>query len=175
MARIKRDETVQAEAIERLRAFVKPGDTVYTVLRSVSKSGMSREISLHTIKDGDITWIAGMVARALDYRVGTRDGIKVSGCGMDMGFHLVYNLSRALWPDGYGCTGEGCRSNDHSNGDRDYTPHHAKLPCTCLDNPGRTSIGNGAPIHKACDGRGYLIGPDHLHRDGGYALVQRWI
>ena len=27
-------------------------------------------------------------------------GLRVSGCGMDMGFHVVYNLGYALWPDG---------------------------------------------------------------------------
>ena len=52
------------------------------------------------------------------------------GCGMDMGFELVYNLGYALWPNGYTCTGDSkefgkrCRSNEHSNGDRNYQPHH---------------------------------------------------
>ena len=26
-------------------------------------------------------------------------GVRVSGAGMDMGFHLVYSLGRAVWPD----------------------------------------------------------------------------
>lgn len=34
---------------------------------------------------------------------------------MDMGFNLVYNLSRTLFPDGFICSGESCRSNDHFN------------------------------------------------------------
>jgi hypothetical protein len=29
-----------------------------------------------------------------------REGIVVGGCGMDMGFHLVYNLGATLWPKG---------------------------------------------------------------------------
>lgn len=29
-----------------------------------------------------------------------RGGIKVSGCGMDMGFHTVYTLGAMLWPKG---------------------------------------------------------------------------
>lgn len=28
------------------------------------------------------------------------NGSKVSGCGMDMGFALVYDLGRRLWPEG---------------------------------------------------------------------------
>jgi hypothetical protein len=50
-------------------------------------------------------------------------GIKQHGAGMDMGFGLVYTLSRSLYPNGFECIGERCPSNDHSNGDRDYTPH----------------------------------------------------
>ena len=42
---------------------------------------------------------------------------------MDMGFHLVYELSRALYPAGFVCSGDKCNSNDHSNGDRDHSPH----------------------------------------------------
>jgi hypothetical protein len=34
-------------------------------------------------------------------KFGDRNGIRVGGCGMDMGFHLVYTLSRALFDDGY--------------------------------------------------------------------------
>ncbi len=48
-------------------------------------------------------------------------GVKMGGCGMDMGYHLVNNLGYALFPNGVPCTGEDCPSNDHNNGDRDYT------------------------------------------------------
>ncbi len=113
-------------AIEQLRAdWLSPGDTVHTILRHVSQSGMSRSVSLIVHGDHEpeeITWLA---ARAMDDRVDQRrGGIKVAGCGMDMGFALVYNLGRTLYPDGFTCIGEHCRSNDHSNGDRDYSPHH---------------------------------------------------
>ena len=30
-----------------------------------------------------------------------REGVKVGGAGMDMGFHLVYNLAAVLFDDGY--------------------------------------------------------------------------
>ena len=109
----------QQAAAARLRELVKPGDTVYTVLRRVSASGMSREISLHVIIDNEPYWITGLAARAMGDRTSKRDGIIVGGCGMDMGFHLVYNLGRTLWRDGVPCAGGRCMSNDHSNGDRD--------------------------------------------------------
>jgi hypothetical protein len=87
-----------------LEYFVKEGDTVYTVLRSVSSSGMSRTMSLKVSKDGkilDLTYYASVV---LDYRLVEINGsraIRVGGCGMDMGFHVVYSLSRVLFRDKY--------------------------------------------------------------------------
>ncbi len=109
-----------------LRECLQPGDTVYTILRHVSVSGMSRSIAVVGIVDSDIrdfTWQAALVTGyKFDDR---RGGVKVRGCGMDMGFALVYELGAALFPDGFPCIGDGCPSNDHSNGDRDYTPGHA--------------------------------------------------
>jgi hypothetical protein len=116
--------TEKAEAIERLRGMLKPGDTVYTILRHVSRSGMSRSISVVVVQDGvpfDVSWAVAKAGLGRFDR--DRDGVKVTGCGMDMGFHLVYNLAWTLYPDGFGCVGEHCPSNDHSNGDRDRTPH----------------------------------------------------
>lgn len=131
------------ESIAKLRELLKPGDEVQTILRHISRSGMSRSIST-VIKGEDRSYL---VARALGERMdGKRGGMKVSGCGMDMGFHLVYNLSSVLFPDGFDCCGEGtnsgrfdrCPSNDHSNGDRNYSA-------------------------------------DHRHKSGGYALRHRWL
>src|SRR5690348_13201489 len=83
------------EAIQSLRQTLKPGDTVYTVLRSVSRSGMSRDIDLYVIQDSELRWISRIAARAMDATFNEKkDCIKVGGCGMDMGFDLVYNLSR---------------------------------------------------------------------------------
>jgi len=141
----KEKDAQREEARASLRELLKPGDTVSTVLRRVSASGMSRSISpVICGEDGptDLTWL---VIRALDENFDRKNGgVKVGGCGMDMGFHLVYNLSSVLFPAGFSCIGDGggkwaarCPACDHSNGDRDYTPHQ--------------------------------------HKDGGYALRQAWI
>ncbi len=116
------------QQVEEARGYllecVKPGDKIYTILRQVSRSGMSRHISTLIIgKDGnrDITYL---VAKVLGERRNQDDGgLVVGGCGMDMGFEVVYRLGYALWPDGFTCIGEHCPSSDHVNGDRDYTPH----------------------------------------------------
>ncbi len=174
------------EAQADLRRMLPPGSTVQTILRHVSRSGMTRAIS--PVVDGeDATWL---VCKAFPFfkRDNRHGGIRVGGCGMDMGFWLVYELSHALYPGGFECIGENlepcatcggsgsrataktakgsalerhersgtpcdacggdgwtgryvgfghCPSNDHSNGDRDYSPHH--------------------------------------HSSGGYALSQRWL
>lgn len=73
---------------------------IYTSLRSVSSSGMTRQISLGVVNDGeyyDITYLAaGVLGESLHETNGSRS-IRVNGAGMDMGFHLVYNLSLSLY------------------------------------------------------------------------------
>jgi len=75
---------------------------VYTILRRVSASGMTRAISLKVIKDGGLLDITYAVAQALGEKCTQVDGynvIKVQGVGMDRGFPLVYNLSSVLSPE----------------------------------------------------------------------------
>lgn len=97
-----KQQTEKAEAIARLRELCPPGTVVYTTLRRVARSGMSRVIALHVVTDGDtrdLTWNAG---KALGYTVKRTDcgeGLSVPCCGMDMGFHLVHSLSYALHPE----------------------------------------------------------------------------
>ena len=84
---------------KELRKILKPKSTVYTVLRSVSKSGMSREISAFAIQKGELRNLDCLVADAIGHVVGTH-GIKMHGSGMDIGFALVHSLGAALWPKG---------------------------------------------------------------------------
>lgn len=105
------------EAIAKLQEIVKPGMTIYTILRHASRSGMQRRISL-AVADGDsIRDISFIAARALGDRINRNDGgVIVNGCGMDMGFHLVYNLASVLFPSGFACLGDRCPASDHFNG-----------------------------------------------------------
>ena len=94
------------EAIKTLKENIKEGDVVYTQLNHTSQSGMMRHIKVRQIKNNyPLDW-SRLVAIALDWkeakdRFGGYNGIKVGGCGMDMGFHLVYTLSSVLYNDGY--------------------------------------------------------------------------
>lgn len=150
----KRTKQERTEALDRLREMLSPGDTVHTVIRNVSRSGMSRSIDVYLMRpdgprDVEKLWLSGLVATACSMSYDEkRECIKIGGCGMDMGFALVYELSRQMWPKGFTCAGQGairlgrlwCPSNDHSNGDRDYSRRKS-----------------------------------HVHKDGGYALRQEWI
>ena len=124
------------EARAAMREYLHPGDRVCPIMRHVSQSGMLRCISLVVAGETN-TWrgkvpapidITYDAARAMGEKIHQRHGgIAVGGCGMDMGYHLVYGLSRALWPDGFPCIGEHCPSNDHSNGQPRSLPgavHH---------------------------------------------------
>jgi len=76
--------------------------TIYPVLRAVSRDGMSRCIDFFIVRDGQIRDITGLVAGLLGLRLSTKFGPAnnsaiVGGCGMDMGFHVVSNVSRALF------------------------------------------------------------------------------
>ncbi len=89
------------EAEERLREWLQPGDTVYTILRHVSRSGMLRYISPVLLKERPYH-LDYAVGQYLDRSIGKHDeGVRCDGAGMDMGFDLVYSLSRSLFGDGY--------------------------------------------------------------------------
>jgi hypothetical protein len=93
---------LEREAREHLIELFAGDDkpNIRTVLRHVSSSGMNRDISVFYAKDNQILNITYSVAKAIGWPLVERNGsraIKVGGCGMDMGFHLVYTLSSVLY------------------------------------------------------------------------------
>lgn len=113
-------EREKQEAAEALRKLLPAGSCVYSIVRSVSRSGMSRRMSfvvptnearltgkLETRETGKPTIyhyennliipLTLDIARVLGYRFNADDNsITVRGCGMDMGWHIVSSLARAL-------------------------------------------------------------------------------
>ena len=77
----------------------KKDKTIYCILRHVSQSGMTRRISFYTTKKGQILHLDYLISCILPYYPQIKDqaGLRVSGCGMDMGFAVVYDLGRALY------------------------------------------------------------------------------
>jgi len=113
----KYSKTEIREALGHLREILKPGDTVYTKLIHVSRSGMYRVIDLLIIKNNEPIWLSHYAAKLLEGYDERHKGCKAGGCGMDMGFHLVYNLGRVLWPDGFPVPVNYWRNRSYAEGE----------------------------------------------------------
>ena len=89
-------ETQEARA--ELYKLLRPDEDVLCVLRHRSRSGMMRVIDLYIIRKGGLRRISYGAAKAIGWTYNRKhDGITVDGCGMDMGFHLVYSLAGAVF------------------------------------------------------------------------------
>ena len=152
--RYTKEET--AEAIGRLLSELTPGRTIFTKLTHVSRSGMSRSIECYLAQGRDnLTDITWQVARATNARLDNlHGGIIMGGCGMDMGFALVYNLGRTLYPNGVPCTGS--RGYDPDT----YATLHDAPRCKSNDHANDATV----PYSR-----------DVIHQNGGYALNQVWM
>jgi len=72
--------------------------TLYTIIRHVSRSGMSRVIDVFVYRSGDLQRLwAPELGRRIDRDHG---GYVSRGCGMDMAFELVYSLGMLAHGDG---------------------------------------------------------------------------
>jgi len=86
--------------------MLKENETVYVTIRQISESGLSRKMSFFKIEtwqhDGSqsIRNITDYVAEITNHKVtGDKYGrktIKVVGAGMDMGYHIVEQISQKL-------------------------------------------------------------------------------
>lgn len=98
---MKLSKKEEASLIAQVKELVKPGDTIFTILRHVSRSGMQRRIStLIWDKDlNDMREISFLFGPLSGYRLPKNGeaGIIADGCGMDMGFSIVYNVSVAVF------------------------------------------------------------------------------
>ena len=68
--------------------------TIYTILRGVSKTGMTRYVDAFVIVRGQPLWVTVPVHRT------TKGGTYVlHGCGYDVGYDLAASIGRALHGD----------------------------------------------------------------------------
>lgn len=105
LTRIKRGEAehLQREwAKVKLHEILNPGATIYQVVRHVSGSGMRREISSFAVHNGELVRLDYYIKCLTGRRLGKHDGIVCDGCGMDMGYDLVYKIGCYLYPQGTG-------------------------------------------------------------------------
>lgn len=118
MAKQTRAQKEEQDRTKReLAKMLPPGSVVWCVLRHVSSSGMSRDIDLYTIKHNEPCYLSGYACAAMGWARAKSGAIKVGGCGMDMGFHIVQNLSYAI--HGMQSKGDGALPE---NAGRPFTP-----------------------------------------------------
>lgn len=113
---------------DTLKKYLNPGDTVYLILRRVSRSGMSRDITPLIFKEGlryqsptrpaalneydEAKQVPFLWPIYLSYHINVISGksqtnssignsVRMTGYGMDTGFDLVSELSYALFNDVY--------------------------------------------------------------------------
>jgi hypothetical protein len=117
ISKAQRREEIES-ATRMLQELFPRGSSVCTIVRKVSASGMSRQISvlgmfMQSPEDawqltgrGDVVSFSfrhpnWAVATVLGWQLTTAksdyDAIVVKGCGMDMQYHLVSSLSHALY------------------------------------------------------------------------------
>jgi len=145
----RKQQEAAAKAADTLRETygLQPGSMVWTLVRHVSRSGMSRDISVYLASPWDegVENVSRLVAEATGYRYNRdNEAVRVGGVGMDMGFAIVYDLSRAIFRDGFLCSGElDCPANDH--------------------------------VNERGEARKAGVRKGRKHSDPGYALSQRWM
>jgi hypothetical protein len=104
--RLVKRPLINDDAMESFKKFMKPGTLVYTNLKHVSSSGMTRDIQVLVVTKEKRIWdisyfVAEILGRSLNRDNG---GVRVGGAGMDMGFEIVYSLGYKLFPKGFKIT-----------------------------------------------------------------------
>ena len=104
--------------INTIRWIRKTRPTIYTTLEHVSNSGMFRIMGVHAIKNNKPLCLNSLVEKLTGYkRDRHKEGLRVSGCGMNMGFAVVYSFSSAAFPTGF----KYRKNEHHRNGDPSTT------------------------------------------------------
>lgn len=111
----------QLNIVSDLKKVLKPNDIVYTILKHVSSSGMSRVIDCYVIKKNYPVWVGYKMAHLLGHKWNVdKRGMNVRGCGMDMGFAVVYDLASILFKGGDGKTVTGRNGDTKPETDGGY-------------------------------------------------------
>jgi len=85
-----------AQSVKQLAELIPAeGGQVWARVNKVASSGMSRHISFYVVHDNAIREVSHLVATVTENRYCEDSGVQVTGCGMDMRFHLMDSVMRA--------------------------------------------------------------------------------
>lgn len=171
-----KNTTARDEAVAWLRARIEVGAHLYTTVTHVAKSGMSRRIKVLMVvpdeggRGNHQIWnISGWVAEATNRKKHSNEmSVVVNGCGMDMGFELIYTLGRVMFPDGFCPSSIGIRPHDGKRVNVNIGRGRSAGPMTKAEMEEMVKQGWKFEGGRNGDQSGW-------DNDGGYALNQRWI
>lgn len=97
--------TDKETAIKDLKALLNASGTkkrtIYCKVKHISRSGMYRLMDFYVSSKDGIQCINWYIEKLGTYKRKKNDySIAVSGCGMDMGFAVVYDIGQTLYPNG---------------------------------------------------------------------------
>jgi len=99
------------KAKEYLKEYIKPSSRIGITIESVSRSGMTRRMKVYT---KDFQNITHLISDLIGWSMNEK-GILVSGCGMDMCFHLADTITMAMnwhnYDKGKEYTAKGLKGN----------------------------------------------------------------
>ncbi len=94
--KIEKNQEIEAAKATLKKILAENPKEIYTLIRKVSPSGMSRSISLLIVQNGQIIDLSYYAALSLGWRLDKSGSVIVSGCGMDMKAHLVDLIYRSI-------------------------------------------------------------------------------
>lgn len=90
---------IKEQSKTQLKELLKKHPTIYTVIRSVSSSGMSRTMEFWVVQGGDLRRITSLMIDVLGWGESPKGYLKVGGCGMDMAWHSCYSAYAVIGLD----------------------------------------------------------------------------
>jgi len=84
------------DRIAEAQEVLKDGDTVWVVIREVSRSGASRQMDFYRIVDNELCMINYIMHGVLGFKYNHHNHMVIKGGGMDMVFWCVHRLSQEL-------------------------------------------------------------------------------
>lgn len=135
-------------------------------------------------KDGSVWHIGYNAALATGLPYDRKsEGVKIGGCGMDMGFALVSSLGHALWPEGYECLGDKCPDPSHVNyrqtckncGHTAYWHREARREDADDSHADSSCAYGGCTCQEYIPGDPDPRGPGVHHKESDYALKHSWL
>ena len=96
---MKSTDLEKMESVDALKRLLNPDSTVYAILRSKSKNGMSRTFDLIVFDEhGNDFHLSRRIAALLDLTFDqNKEGLKVRGVGTNVGLHVVSEVGRLVF------------------------------------------------------------------------------